>query len=420
MRILLPAIIFVLSGCVSGKINKSARYLTSNPLLQNAHVGIAIYDAEAGKYLYQYQSDKYFVPASNIKIPTCYAAMKYLGDSLVNYRYVVEGDNIYIDPAGDPLFLHASYPYQKGFEFLKRFKKVHLNITGFNNFLGSGWSWNDYRESYMAQRSDLPLYGNIVRFSWSDRKVWTYPRFFSDSILAYDPLPSGFRVQKPWDTNQFTILPGTGKSDVIPFRPGLDISMNLMADTLGIPLTAFSGGKSFTSTMYSFHTDSMLKPMMHRSDNFFAEQSLVMAAREFTGEFDLPEMIDTILKTDFAGLTQMPRWVDGSGLSRYNLFTPESFIGILLKMQQEFGMERIKEIFPTGDDGTLSGLYKNYSGRIFAKTGTLSGVVALSGFIYSKNNRLLVFSVLVNNHRSVARDIRVLVQDFLVEMAERN
>ncbi len=419
MRILL-IVVLALSGCVSGRIGQTASNLTSNANLKNAHVGIAVYDVEAGKYLYQYQSDKYFVPASNTKIPTCYAAMKYLGDSLVNYRYVVEGDNIYIDPAGDPLFLHGSYPSQKGFDYLKGFKNVHLNHTGFIDFLGSGWSWNDYRESYMAQRSDLPLYGNIVRLAWADGNVQAHPRLFSDSIHRAGPLPLGFRVQKPWDSNRFTLLPGNGKSDIIPFRPGMDINMKLLADTLGIPVTAFKGERNFTSTMYSFHTDTMLKPMMHRSDNFFAEQSLVMASREFMGEFDLAGMIDTILRTDFSQLRQMPRWVDGSGLSRYNLFTPESFIEILLKMRQEFGMERIKEIFPTGDDGTLTGLYKNYSGKIFAKTGTLSGVVALSGFIYTKKNRLLVFSVLVNNHRSVARDIRVQVQDFLVEMAERN
>lgn len=52
--------------------------------LQAAHVGISIFDPAADKYLYNYQGDKYFVPASNTKLPTCYAAMKYLGDSLTS------------------------------------------------------------------------------------------------------------------------------------------------------------------------------------------------------------------------------------------------------------------------------------------------------------------------------------------------
>ena len=57
------------------------------PSLQTAHVGISIYEPATNKYWYDYQGDKYFVPASNTKIPTCYAAMKYLGDSLVGLKY---------------------------------------------------------------------------------------------------------------------------------------------------------------------------------------------------------------------------------------------------------------------------------------------------------------------------------------------
>ena len=79
------------------------------------------------------------------------------------------------------------------------------------------------------------------------------------------------------------------------------------------------------------------------------------------------------LKTDFKNLPQKPRWVDGSGLSRYNLFSPRDFVFILEKMKNDFGMERIKNIFPTGNDGTLTNYYRAEKGYIFAKTGSLSG-----------------------------------------------
>jgi serine-type D-Ala-D-Ala carboxypeptidase/endopeptidase (penicillin-binding protein 4) len=82
-------------------------------------------------------------------------------------------------------------------------------------------------------------------------------------------------------------------------------------------------------------------------------------------------------------------------------------------MKNEFGMERIKVILPTGGEGTISNYYKADSGYIYAKTGTLSGVVALSGFLYTKKNKLLIFSVLVNNHRADAGDIRRAVERFL-------
>ena len=105
--------------------------------------------------------------------------------------------------------------------------------------------------------------------------------------------------------------------------------------------------------------------------------------------------------------------MDGSGLSRYDLFTPQDFVSILNKMKNEFGIERIKVILPTGNTGTLKNLYKPDSNYIFAKTGTLSGVVALSGYLYTKKNKLLIFSVLVNNHRSRAASVRIAVEKFI-------
>ena len=67
------------------------------------------------------------------------------------------------------------------------------------------------------------------------------------------------------------------------------------------------------------------------------------------GKFNIPmsdeRVIDTLLKTDFKGLPQKPGWVDGSGLSRYNLFSPQDLVFILNKMKNDFGMERIKNLF---------------------------------------------------------------------------
>jgi D-alanyl-D-alanine carboxypeptidase/D-alanyl-D-alanine-endopeptidase (penicillin-binding protein 4) len=153
--------------------------------------------------------------------------------------------------------------------------------------------------------------------------------------------------------------------------------------------------------------------MMHNSDNFFAEQSLLMVSNEKLGVMNDEKIIDTLLKTDFKDLPQKPRWVDGSGLSRYNLFSPQDFVFILNKMKNDFGMERIKNILPTGGAGTISNYYKADSNFIFAKTGTLGGVVALSGYLYTKKGKLLIFSTLVNNHQASATAVRRVVEKFI-------
>ncbi len=385
--------------------------------LQAAHVGISIFDPATNKYLYNYQGDKYFVPASNIKLPTCYAAMKYLGDSLVGLRYQIVNDSVIsVKSTGDPTFLHPDFKNQPGYNFLKSFNKIFLLDNLYIDFLGSGWAWNDYKEGYMAQRSDFPIYGNVVKLDWrDDTTVISQPKVFEKSMAIMERLNKGFEVVKPWEDNKFLLLDGNEKSKYVPFRPDHITITSLLSDTLHSNASSkFTTNAEVFKPIHSQPTDSLLKPMMHRSDNFFAEQSLLMVSNEMLGVMNDEKIIDTLLKTDFKDLPQKPRWVDGSGLSRYNLFTPQDFVAILNKMKNEFGMERIKVILPTGGEGTISSYYKADSGYIYGKTGTLSGVVAFSGFLYTKKGKLLIFSTLVNNHQATATEVRKAVEKFLV------
>ena len=166
-------------------------------------------------------------------------------------------------------------------------------------------------------------------------------------------------------------------------------------------------------TIYSRPVDSVLQPMMYNSDNLFAEQSLLMVSNELLGAMNDQKIIDTLLKTDFKDLPQKPRWVDGSGLSRYNLFTPQDFVFILNKLKSDFGMERLKQLFPTGGTGSFKNYFLQDSGYFFAKTGSMSGVMNLSGYLYTRKKKLLLFSVLINNQQAPAATVRRAVEVFL-------
>lgn len=437
LSLILLLIVFFFSCSVSKQIEKSARQnVLKDEALQTAHVGISIYEPATGKYWFNYQGDKYFVPASNTKLPTCYAAMKYLGDSLVAARISVDEKNevLKIFPSGDPTFLNSEFPFQPLFNKMKEFKAIQLyNSSWKEERWGSGWSWNDYESSYMAERSMFPIYGNLVNFYLSNDTLRIIPRNISleaSAGLGFDKMTStikskNFLVNRELDENNFYISPSNTRfsNTSIPIRTGLQFVSEILEDTLKAEVASaeIAAGYNYSpqkTIVHSQPTDSLLKPMMHRSDNFFAEQSLLMVSNELLGVMSDAKIIDTLLKTDFKDLPQKPRWVDGSGLSRYNLFTPEDLVFILNKMKTDFGMDRIKEIMATGNEGTLHNYYVKENGFIYAKTGTLSGVVAISGFLYTRKNKLLIFSVLVNNHHASAPAVRRAVEKFIEGIRE--
>jgi D-alanyl-D-alanine carboxypeptidase/D-alanyl-D-alanine-endopeptidase (penicillin-binding protein 4) len=434
--------LFSLVGCSVQKQlgRKLDKEVLKDLNLANAHVGVSIVDAGNQKVLFNYQADKYFVPASNAKIFACYAALKFLGDSVNGIEYSEDDTAIYLSPTGDPTFLHQDFPDQPVLRFLQAAKKP-LYITGINwddKALGSGWSWDDYNSSYMAERSPLPVYGNVIRWIQErdtsapatdnilDQQVFTYsiPEVNWPVKFTPDLKQRNFFVSRDKETNLFTITQGieAKKEQQVPFiTKGLGSAIELLPDTIGKAVTMLenSAGAGATHRIMSRPLDSLLRPMMQNSDNFFAEQILLMVANKRFGKMNDNLITDTLLDIELKDLPQRPRWADGSGLSRFNLFTPADFVAILTKMKNEFGMDRIRGIFATGGKGTLLNFYKKDSSFIYAKTGTLSGVVALSGFVYTRKNKLLCFSVLVNNHRGNAVGIRRSVEAFISDLRRK-
>lgn len=436
------ALLFTTVVLVSCSVQKQTatsplqKQLIADSALTNAFVGIAVFDAESGKYIHQYNSNKYFVPASNTKLPTLYAGMKYLGKQLPGLQYKEENDTLYIQPTGDPTLLHADFKTQPVVDFLKQqTKPIVINISNWKaEALGYGWAWDDYLGYYMTERSPLPVYGNYIQ--WIQQRtaqerdgvkdtsafVFTEPEVNWD-VQFKTGKTTAFDVTRPRTENKYTITEGKemNKTIEVPFvTNGLQSALELLKDTIHQTITEESFRITNPEVIYSQPVDSMFKPLMHRSDNFFAEQTLLMVSNVLFGEMDEQRLIAHLLKNDLSGFPQKPKWVDGSGLSRYNLFTPEDFVWLLLKMKDEFGLERLKTILPTGNTGTLRNYYVDDAGFIFAKTGSLTGHLALSGFLITTKNKLLVFSVIVNNHTTSPATVRRDVEKFLQQVRREN
>jgi D-alanyl-D-alanine carboxypeptidase/D-alanyl-D-alanine-endopeptidase (penicillin-binding protein 4) len=421
---------WLFSCSINKELSKQAnRILLKDSAISAGHIGISIFEPATGKYLYNYNGDKYFIPASNTKLFSLYAGMKYLGDSLVGMKITITNDALIITPTGDPTLLHPDFERQPVVDFLRKQTTplfANLNLPTINGH-GRGWAWDDYDASYMNERSAMPVFGNSLVVTGTASAPTYFPKRAVDHLIAKNNADSGYikEVSRSRYSNDFSYVANGKKSSniVIPFISSLPLAFDILEDTIHQNIQPAGKTDSTqiirTFVVHSQPSDSLFKPMMKWSDNFFAEQTLLMASNEKLGYMSDGDMIDYLLKNDLKAIPQLPKWVDGSGLSRYNLFTPQSFVYVLNQLKQTFDFDRIKNILPTGGEGTLSSYYKTEAGFIFAKTGTLSNNCSLSGYLITKKNKLLVFSILANNYQTSATPVRKAVEEFLRAVRER-
>ena len=400
--------------------------------VSNAHSGICIYEPATGKYLYQYQDDKFFTPASNTKILTTYTALTLLGDSMTAFRYGMEGDTLFVQGSADPTFLHPAFEQQRAFEWLSKTNKHIALVPALNENLpfGPGWSWEDYDTDFQPERSEWPMYANVVNITYpipnpKDPASCISPSFFGRSItLQVDNSHTKIEATRTWHSNQFFLrfpVWAAATLDVsVPYIMGnADDLRARLVDTLKRDIT-ITPTRKLTNKFYSRPVDSILRRMMFESDDMLAEHTLMECSNELLDTISTAKVIDYMLAHSLKDLPQPPHWVDGSGLSRYNLFTPRDLVTVLKQMAASFPKKRLYGIFPTAGQGTLSNHYPGMAGAIYAKTGTFGNCFSLSGYLITKKGKTLIFSIMVNNHNDKSSTIRNAVEEFLTKVYENS
>ncbi|MFN9782022.1 MAG: D-alanyl-D-alanine carboxypeptidase, partial [Sphingobacteriales bacterium] len=182
--LLLTLFLFMISCTTGQHIRKQpTEFLAGDSVFANAHLGVSVYDPAAGKFIFSYQDDKYFVPASNTKIMSCYAGMKYLDSVLVGLKYVQLDTALVLIPTGDPTFLHRDFPKQPVADFIRGLQGKTYMATNhwYDQALGYGWSWDDYSDYYMAERSAFPVYGNLIRW-FQEKGKKENPSYAGDTV----------------------------------------------------------------------------------------------------------------------------------------------------------------------------------------------------------------------------------------------
>ena len=362
------------------------------------HMGFMLYDPVSEDTLIREAADRYFVPASNVKIFTLYTALKLIPEKIPALKYSVVGDTLYFEGQADPAALHPYFKDSTALEFLSKFEflSYHPNNMTATAF-APGWAWEDYDQSFAAARSSFPLYGNVVSI-YPDPNPGVIPAYFKDSIAISDMT---FRREE--SRNYFYVWPALSDSLEIPIRTNPDLTARLLHHSLAKNVALTNQMPEVDKEiLYGILRDSIIKRMMVESDNFLAEQLLLAASAALSDTLKTKIAIDHMLEKEVADINPPPKWVDGSGLSRYNLFTPGAMVNVLNRLYLEFGDPYIIHFFPQGGvSGTLKEHFRgNPDPFVFAKSGSLGNIYCLSGYLKTGSGRLLIFSFM-NNHFTI-------------------
>jgi D-alanyl-D-alanine carboxypeptidase/D-alanyl-D-alanine-endopeptidase (penicillin-binding protein 4) len=172
--------------------------------------------------------------------------------------------------------------------------------------------------------------------------------------------------------------------------------------------------------LYSVKADSVYKVLMQASDNFIAEQLLMMCANAISDTLSPEVGIQRLKKEFLSDLPDEPIWIDGSGLSRYNLFTPRSIVKLWEKIYARVPYDRLRQVLAVGgESGTIRNYYKAEKPFIVGKTGSLNNNYTLSGFLVTKRGRTLIFSWMNNNFAVPSSAVRARMEIVLKGIYEK-
>jgi len=386
-------LLFILTGCKSTKITKEIQHHLDRDFYKNQFTGLLVINAKTKDTLFNYNADKYFTPASNVKIATLYTALQFLPDSIPAFKYTVNKDTITLLGTGDPSFLHPYFKDSTALKIAKKYAFINILMNNIaDNKLGPGWAWEDYDSYFSPERSAFPMYGNVVTIS-NQGNLSVYP-----SILKNKVRYSKTERARKLNSNQFFYNPSKTREIEIPFVTDSTTIAKLWQNLLPNKVTISNYcGEKMESISYSIPSDSLYKRMMHKSDNHLAEQLLLLSSSIVSDTLSSKNIRKIILKNQLSNLKQQPRWVDGSGLSRYNLFTPTSFVQILTKLHDEIPEEKLFSIFPK---------WKKETPYIIAKTGSFGNNYNLSGYLITNSGELLIFSFMNNHYQKSSTEIK--------------
>ncbi len=465
------------------KIADEIESILSQVDFSNAFWGIRIIDLKNGEELYGRNAGKSLIPASNLKLYTTAAALDQLGpdfqyatdvfidgpiqSGILNGNLIVKGSG---DPSIGSRFFegdHESVFRSWAQEILNAgIRHIEGDIIGDDDIfadepLGPGWSWDDELFYYSAEVGGLVYNENCVDFDIvastldSPATIEWFPKTSYVTVLnetrttaRKTSIDEGYYRQREGNDFRISSLVPLGKTDnesLTIYNPS-KYFVHVLREVLvseGIVVSGQAVDVDDLSIKPFYKNETYQKLLTHKSpplsvivkqinkdsNNLLAEQvlksipiySTLAHQNNISGPATFRQGVRAAKHSLVKALVDTARivMVDGSGLSRLNLVTPEMTTE-LLRFMWNHDNEKVKQAFidslPIGGvDGSLKYRYRKGAARkkVKAKTGFVSHARTLSGYVPSKNGKQLAFSLMANHYTIDTREVNN-VQDQII------
>jgi D-alanyl-D-alanine carboxypeptidase/D-alanyl-D-alanine-endopeptidase (penicillin-binding protein 4) len=440
------------------KLHDDLFQIINDDFFEQSQVAISVYDLTEGKSLFQQYNKLLFNPASNMKLLTSAAAINYLDSSYkfstsLYHTGVIDGDTLYgdlyvvggLDPEFTIVDLDSLVQIVKslGIKYISHNIYADLSIKD-SIYWGEGWMWDDEPDPGAPHLSALNINDNSIEVFVEGTAVDSQANIIltpeTDYVIVDNrsktvpaTMPNDFKIDRGWLNRKNTIvvegevrrgefIDSSDHTEKLSLLEPEKYFLTLFKEHLkkeeiyvnGITEIKKLGINPVHLSTLNRPIDSVIVNVNKESDNLSAEMLLYAMALNDSGAPAIAENgIETIKKlVDTIGLDPAKySFADGSGVSRYNLVSAELLIEILIYMYNHPEFNRFyNSLAIAGLDGTLEKrmIDTEAEGRVYAKTGTLNGVSALSGYVTTLNGHLLVFSILMQNFVEKTRIARSL------------
>jgi D-alanyl-D-alanine carboxypeptidase/D-alanyl-D-alanine-endopeptidase (penicillin-binding protein 4) len=437
------------SASADDPLGKDLDAILADPSLHGGDVGLVVRRAADGSVLYSSQSGRRGQPASTTKLVSSAAAFEVLGP---DHRFTTgvhalgEGpvvDNLYLRGTGDPTMLAADYDALAGQVAARGVKIVRGELvaddTWFDNVrLGSGWAWDDEPYYYSGQISALTVSPDpdfdagsvIVRVApaapGAPAAVDTdpptdYVRIENNTVTGPAGSESTVSVDRRHGTNTFTVtgsIPADGatRADYMAVSEPTGLAASIFRAALARHGVRVAGKTSTGATPPGSRTlaerrsmplRELAVPFLKLSNNMHAEILVKSAGRAAYGEGSWQAGLRAYAdKFGGLGLDKDDLYfVDGSGLSRMDHVSPDQLTSLLLAAKGKPWFPAWYQALPIAGnpDRLIGGTLRNRmrgtlaENNVHAKTGSLTGVSGLAGYVTSAGGEELVFAMISNN-----------------------